>query len=107
MVLKVITSDDSREQIIQLTEKFDFEDHLLFRDAVRDAMAKKMQRVILDLEETTYIDSSALGMMMLAKHKCEEVDCEVILKHPRDMVKRVLETVSFEKQFTIIPYINA
>jgi anti-anti-sigma factor len=55
----------------------------------------------VDLEKTEYMDSSALGMLLLLKKYADERRGSVQLKKPQAPIRRVLEIASFDKIFTI------
>lgn len=52
--------------VIHLDGRFVFHDHRDFRQAYEQALARKETRIIhLDMGRVEYLDSSALGMLLL------------------------------------------
>jgi len=57
--------------------------------------------IIIDLSECNYMDSSALGMLLLLLEKLNNDDEKVIIRNPSDVVKKILEISRFDLLFTI------
>ena len=59
-------SADGRELTITIQGRFDFSAHQEFR-AAYEKLASKPEAYVIDLGEATYLDSSALGMLLLLR----------------------------------------
>lgn len=87
---------------IRLEGRFDFSAHRDFREAIKEAVANPaIKEVVLDLLKAEYIDSSALGMLLLSRENCMGAGKGIRIANPRGTVKEVLHIASFEKLFTI------
>lgn len=81
---------------IHVLGRFDFTCNREFRDASRqlgDAAG-----VTVKMDGTTYVDSSALGMMLLLREQVPEVR----ISGANAQVKKVLEIANFEKLFAVV-----
>ncbi|MDP1904775.1 MAG: STAS domain-containing protein [Pseudomonadota bacterium] len=88
--------------VISLSGRFVFHSHRSFREAYEQALARSDTRVIqLDLGKVEYLDSSALGMLLLLKEKAEAVGNTVQLREVKGVVRQVLEIANFQKIFQI------
>lgn len=96
-----LTIADSRA-LIRLQGRFDFNAHREFRDAVdnalRDATAREIQ---VDLGDVDYLDSSALGMLLMLRDKARGGNKTVSLVNCRGAVRQVLDIANFSKLFSI------
>jgi anti-anti-sigma factor len=54
------------------------------------------------MEGIEYLDSSALGMMMLLRERSQAVGKTVVLSKPSSTVAQILDIANFSKLFTII-----
>jgi anti-anti-sigma factor len=89
--------------VICLDGRFVFTSHTGFREAYEQALARSETRVIqLDMGKVEYLDSSALGMMLLLKEKGEAMGKIIQIRRVRGMAQQVLEVANFHKIFTII-----
>jgi anti-anti-sigma factor len=88
---------------IKLRGRFDFNTHREFRDAMDVAVADTSAReVAVDLGEVDYLDSSALGMLLMLRDKARMADKQVLLVNCRGAVKQVLDIANFGKLFSIV-----
>lgn len=100
MEANVSTEDSST--VIRLAGRFDFNSHREFRDAVDAAMGDGSQREIrIDLAAVDYLDSSALGMLLMLRDKARSAGRTVSLSNCRGAVKQVIEIANFSKLFSI------
>jgi len=95
MTIKTERSPDGSEFTIAVEGRFDFNAHREFRDAVKSM--DKGTRCVVDLASTIYLDSSALGMLLLLKDQASDVR---IIKCTPD-VKKVLQIANFDRIFTV------
>lgn len=85
--------------VIQLGKTFNFGNCLAFRAEYESV--ERGRRIILDMAETGYIDSSALGMLLVCKERLDAMACTLTLRRPRPEVRRVLEIAGFHQIFLI------
>lgn len=88
--------------VIRLKGRFDFNAHREFRDAVDLALKDDAQREVqVDLAGVDYLDSSALGMLLMLRDKARGTGRTVSLANCRGAVKQVVEIANFSKLFAI------
>jgi anti-anti-sigma factor len=85
---------------IRVEGKFDFVSFGAFRDAYKSETRPGMKYQI-DLSKTEAMDSSALGMLLMAKEYAEANRGTVILSRPTPGIKEILEVANFYKLFVI------
>jgi HptB-dependent secretion and biofilm anti anti-sigma factor len=100
MTLKKHVSEDKSTVTISITDRFDFSLHLHFRDSYTDCN-KSGSEIIIDLSQTTYMDSSALGMILLLKDHVESIAGKLKISKPNDAVNKILEIAQFHRLMTI------
>ncbi len=100
MQAKLITSDG--RTVIQLQGRFDFNAHREFREAVDGALATTSKEVQVDLGGVDYLDSSALGMLLMLRDKAKGATREVALTRCTGAVKQVLDIANIGKLFRIV-----
>jgi len=87
---------------IRLEGRFDFSTHRDFRAAVEKASQEATGNLILiDLGGVDYLDSSALGMLLMLRDKVGVAKKSVSLTNCRGNVRQVLDIANFGKLFTI------
>jgi len=101
MGISINVSDDSKNAIIKIMGRFDFSLHNDFRKSYKDVTLKSGFYTV-DLSATDYLDSSALGMLLLLKEHAESQSCSVKLSGYTDEIKEILMIASFDKIFTLV-----
>lgn len=86
--------------VLKLGGRFDFNAHREFRDAV-DRVLQDTGDVRVDLGDVAYLDSSALGMLLMLRDKAKAAEREVHLTNTRGSVRQVLDIANFAKLFAI------
>lgn len=87
---------------IALKGRFDFNAHREFRSACDAALGdNEVSGVEIDFANVEYLDSSALGMLLLARERAATSGRQVHLANCRGTVGEVLHIANFSKLFTI------
>ena len=87
---------------IILSGQFDFSTHREFRQACETLIGNvDVKELLVDFQNVNYLDSSALGMLLLLKEKVGSAGKALALVNCRDAVKQVHEIACFGKIFTI------
>ena len=100
MSVSINVSDDNKSATIKINGRFDFSLHNDFRKSYKD-VALSSGEYIVDLGGTDYLDSSALGMLLLLKEHAESQSSQVKLSNFNDEIKEILTIASFDKLFTL------
>ena len=91
---------DVNQLVISIEERFDFSIHQKFRESYVHFDTLNAE-FVLDLALTSYMDSSALGMILLLKDHAENLSGSVVIKNPSETVKKILEIAQFHRLLTI------
>lgn len=93
-------SADQKQLVIAIKGKFDFSLVQEFRQAYSH-VGETQPLIIIDLRETEYLDSSALGMLLNMRKSLGNSVRGIQLINARPDVKRILDISRFDKIFTI------
>ena len=100
--MQITTRSNETTFTLALQGRFDFHSHRDFRESYQSALEKTGTREIeVDFRDVDYLDSSALGMLLLLREKADAVGKIVILANMRGMVKQVLDVANFGKLFNM------
>ncbi|TAJ79869.1 MAG: anti-sigma factor antagonist [Gallionellaceae bacterium] len=87
---------------LSLSGRFDFNVHRKFKEAymalLNDAA---VQTIEINLAGVDYLDSSALGMLLMLRERVMPANKQISLSNPNKMVMQVLDIANFHKLFTI------
>ena len=95
-----VTVNEGRA-VIRLQGRFDFNSHREFHDATDTAMATPASAIVVDFGAVDYLDSSALGMLLMLRDRAKAAAREVSLSHCRGAVRQILDIANFGKLFSI------
>jgi anti-anti-sigma factor len=88
--------------VIRLAGRFDFTGHRDFREAVAQALeSRDVREVQVDFGDVAYLDSSALGMLLVLRDKARAVNRAVTLANCKGSVRQVLDIANFSALFSI------
>ena len=92
-----------QETFISIKGRFNFEMHSQFRAAYQEEASdsNKGRRFVIDLTGTEYIDSSALGMLLLLREEAGTNDADIEITNARPEIRKILETANFQRLFKI------
>jgi anti-anti-sigma factor len=98
--MSVNTSLSGSELTVQIEGRFDFSAHQEFRDAYEKA-GDAVKQYTIDMSNATYLDSSALGMLLLLRDHAGGDSANVRITHCNPDVRKILTISNFEQLFTI------
>ncbi|NOR69517.1 MAG: anti-sigma factor antagonist [Methylomarinum sp.] len=86
--------------VIKVSGRFDFGVHQDFRKATEQA-TQEIKTIVVDMANTDYVDSSALGMLLVLRDKVGDNKSAVLIKSAKPDVRKILEIANFDKLFTL------
>lgn len=84
---------------ITLEERFNFEIHRDFRDAY--SKHPPASSFIVDMSRVEYLDSSALGMLLLLREFAGGDKSTISIVHCKPTVERIFKVANFDRLFTL------
>lgn len=100
MAISASVSEDGSELSIGIDGRFDFSSHQDFRKAYEDTEVSP-EKYVVDMNATTYLDSSALGMLLLLRDHAGGDHANIRIVNCNDDVKKILTISNFEQLFDI------
>ncbi|MCP8898325.1 STAS domain-containing protein [Gilvimarinus xylanilyticus] len=100
MAVTSTISGDGADLTIVIKGRFDFSSHQDFRGTYEN-LPHKPTRYVIDMQDTAYLDSSALGMLLLLRDYAGGDKANIQILNASDDVKRILTISNFEQLFSI------
>lgn len=100
MAIQSYAEDDGPKHIIKIQGRFNFSMHLEFRDAYCN-VTDSGKIFVLDFSDVSYLDSAALGMILLLREHAQKNAGSVEICRVNDDVKRVLVIANFDSLFPV------
>ena len=86
---------------VTMRGSFTFSDHLAFRDILKEMATEGVNNVAFYLSEVEFVDSAALGMLLLARESAEKQHKNLTLHGATGQVKKMFDMSQFERLFTL------
>jgi anti-anti-sigma regulatory factor len=99
MGIRCYQVEDGRQVVIEVTGRFDFRLHREFWAAYEGAAAAR--RYVVDLRQASYVDSSALGMLLLLRDHAGGDRLAVSINAGTPAL-RTLQLAGFEALFSVL-----
>ncbi len=100
MSITSTVTDNGKKVVIAVSGKFDFQLYDEFRSAYVDTSGSDVQYTV-DLSGTDYLDSSALGMLLLLREHAGGEGSRIKITNVSADVKKILDVANFGKLFDI------
>ena len=100
MGINTTVSESGNEVTIAVAGKFDFQLYDEFRASYADTAGSGVKYVV-DLSDTEYLDSSALGMLLLLREHAGGDGSDIEISQASPEVKKILDVANFGKLFKI------
>jgi anti-anti-sigma factor len=101
MALKKEISTEGNTLTIFIENRFDISTYSDFGDAYKDKM-DAVSSIIIDMMDCSYMDSSALGMLLMMRERfISDNSKNIFIRNMNSNVKKILLTANFDKLFKI------
>lgn len=99
MSVTSMEADGGSKVSIVIKGRFDFNDHAEFREAYRQYSPNA--NYTLDMSDAEYMDSSALGMLLLLREHAGGDNAHIEVVGCKPEIKKILAIANFQKLFEI------
>lgn len=93
--------EQNEQLVIRVEGRFDYQTHEAFRNAYLEA-SDASRTWVVDLTRAQFLDSAALGMLLLSREKAETQEASVEIICQDGHVAKVLDVAGFDRHFKII-----
>ena len=95
-------SEDGKQLTIIVGSKFDISTYQEFSTSYKDHLASvSVEKTIVDMSTVAYIDSSALGMLLLLRERAGATDACIQITNCSPEVKEILQVANFGQLFDL------
>lgn len=101
--MNIVSKQVGNEFVLSLAGRFDFNAHRDFRNSYEPALQNSTVKTLnLDMQKVDYLDSSALGMLLLLNEKARAAGMEVVISACPADIKKIIEVANFSRIFKIL-----
>lgn len=100
---RVALQEGERGPVIRIVGELDAVSSALLADACAGLDGEQLAgSVEVDLEEVTFLDATALGVLAGLAKQCDRAGGTVVLMRPSSLVRRLLHVTAIEEAFVIV-----
>ena len=88
--------------VVAISGEIDMHKASPLRKTLLDELSKKPKKLVINLKEVSFIDSSGVATLVEALKECKRLNSTLVLCEMNEKVKDVFELARLEKVFTIV-----
>lgn len=97
--MQVAVNVTPQQVVLTLRGRFDYDSRRDFDAGTQRALNEASAQIVINLKEVEYMDSSALGMLLVLRDKAQQKGKSVVLSNCEGFVKKILEVANFHRLF--------
>lgn len=92
--------------VLDINGRFDFAARRDFKEALDRLQQAECRHVILNLEKVSFVDSSALGLLVVAHQNLKLKEGRISLVNPQSYVRQILDLANVPRMIPVFPTIE-
>ena len=101
-MMKIQSNVTDSVLVITLSGKFNIEEVAKFEEAISVDLTKKLKAIAINFSEVEYIDSSALGSLIMLMNKAKNIGIDFILFDMTQPILSIFRLAYLDKFFSIM-----
>ncbi len=86
---------------IQINGTFTFRDHDIFFEIINEIEKQKNTKIVFNMENCEFIDSAALGMLVIASDEASTRNISLAIKNAKGKVKDLMMIARFDTLYNM------
>ncbi|MBI4000876.1 MAG: STAS domain-containing protein [Nitrospira defluvii] len=87
---------------LTLEGSFTYTQRKLFQDTLKNLASQNVEHVIVDLAQVPFLDSAALGLLMITHRQLVADKRKLSLAHPQATIRQIIELANLHKTIPLI-----
>ncbi len=87
---------------LKLEGGFTYTQRKLFQETVKNLSSKNVEHIIIDLAQVAFLDSAALGLLMITHRQLLADKRKLSLAYPQATVRQIIELANLHKTIPLI-----
>ncbi|MCH2546154.1 MAG: STAS domain-containing protein [Alphaproteobacteria bacterium] len=99
--MEYLLQQNDKHYHVELAGTFTFSDNSKFRHITEEIRGSDPETITLDIHQLQFIDSAALGMLLLLHDEAQKKNICVTLSGASGQIKKMLQLSNFQELFNI------
>ncbi len=105
--MKITEEILSQTATLKLEGSFTYTQRKLFQDTLKNLATQNMEHIIVDLSQVSFLDSAALGLLMITHRQLLADKRRLSLAYPQSTVRQIIELANLHKTIPLIESVVA
>ena len=102
--MKITQEINNKKATLKLEGNFTYTQRRAFQEVLKTVCTDPVEEVVIDLSQVAFLDSAALGLLMISHRQLEAERRKLSLAYPQPTVRQIIELANLHKT---IPMIDA
>ncbi len=104
--MQISEQQDNSSVTLVLEGRFDFGARKTFKETVERLQQEGCTHIILNMEAISFVDSSALGLLVIAHQNLKIKQAQLTIVNPQPYVRQVLDLANVPKMIQVVSSIE-
>lgn len=100
--MKIIQEIQNQTVTVKLDGTFTYTQRKAFQDAFKTLGTQNVEHIIIDLSQVAFLDSAALGLLMITHRQLLADKRKLSLAYPQPTVRQIIELANLHKTIPLI-----
>ena len=100
--MKIAQEVRDKKATLKLEGNFTYTQRKAFQEALKTVCAEQVEEVVIDLSQVAFLDSAALGLLMITSRQLQVDKRALSLAYPQPTVRQIIELANLHKTITIV-----
>ncbi len=100
--MKITQEIHHKKAILRLEGNFTYTQRKTFQEVLKTICTDQVDEVVIDLSQVAFLDSAALGLLMISHRQLGAERRKLSLAHPQPTVRQIIELANLHKTISIV-----
>lgn len=100
--MKIISEVHNHTVTLRLEGNFTYTQRKPFQELLKSVSVDPMEHIVIDLSQVAFLDSAALGLLMISHRQLQSEKRTMSLAHPQPTVRQIIELANLHKTIPLI-----
>lgn len=100
--MKITREVHDKRVTLKLEGNFTYTQRKPFQEMLKAVSVDPMEHIIIDLSQVAFLDSAALGLLMISHRQLQAEKRTLSLAHPQPTVRQIIELANLHKTIPLV-----
>lgn len=100
--MKITQEIHNKKATLRLEGNFTYTQRKAFQEVLKTVCTDQVEEVVIDLSQVAFLDSAALGLLMISHRQLDAEKRKLSLAYPQPTVRQIIELANLHKTIPMI-----